>query len=205
MEIDRGIFPVNYNSIKQISPKPGQAYTLAFRASLYSCYVLLCLSTTPAADTSDTQCPDAGYICLLSDCRTAVVPHLAAQHLGKMYATNPPPSFLPPRIFPRSSFPIGILDYIFLMMCATRRRLCSTKRLRADRSPWAHCSKHSRSSCRDRGRGKEPGLPDKCRVKNRLLDSSSNAADNIGHPSFTAILCPEGMVLCNKRDRQKQR
>ena len=46
--------------------------------------------------------------------------------------------------------------------------------------PFIDISKHSRSSCRDRGRGKEPGLPDKCRVKNRLLDSSSNAADNIG-------------------------
>lgn len=40
------------------------------------------------AGTSDTQYPDAGCSCLLSGCRTAIVPHLVVQHLGKMYATN---------------------------------------------------------------------------------------------------------------------
>lgn len=42
----------------------------------------------PIENTSDTQCPDAGYSCPLSGCRTAVVPHLVVQHLGKMYATQ---------------------------------------------------------------------------------------------------------------------
>ena len=145
---------------------------MAFRASLYSCYVLLCLSTTPAADTSDTQCPDAGYSCLLSYCRTAVPPHLVAQFLRKMCAANPLLGFLQPCIFPRSSFPIGILDYIFLIICATRRRLCSTSRLRASRSPAAHRSRHSRSFSGGRGLGNEPAEPDRRRDRNRLLHSS---------------------------------
>ena len=70
----------------------------------------------PIENTSDTQCPDAGYSCLLSDCRTAVVPHLVVQHLGKMYATKPPLGSLQPCIFPAYTFPIGILDYIFLVI-----------------------------------------------------------------------------------------
>ena len=44
----------------------------------------------------------------------------------------------------------------------------------------------------------DPGFPDRCSVRNKLLDSSSKAADNISHPSFTAILCPGGMVLCTR-------
>lgn len=157
---------------------------MAFRASLYSCYVLLCLSPMPIGGTSDTQYPDAGYSCLLSGCRTAVVPQLVVQHLGKMYATNPPLGTLPPCIFPRSSFLIGILNYIFLMIWATRRRLCSTSVLRASRSPAAARSRHSRSRAGERGLGNEPGEPVRCRDRNRLLHSRSSAADSIGHRSF---------------------
>ena len=133
----------------------------------------------PIEDTSDTQCPDAGYSCLLSGCRTAAVPHLVAQYLGKMYATNPPPGTLPPCIFPRSSFPIGILDYIFLIMCATRRRLCSTSWFRASKSPSAHCRRYSRSCWAVSGLGNDPAPPDRCSDKNRLLHSNSKNADSI--------------------------
>ena len=125
----------------------------------------------PIENTSDTQCPDAGYSCLLSDCRTAVVPHLVVQHLGKMYATKPPLGSLQPCIFPAYTFPIGILDYIFLMMWATSRRLCSTSRFRASRSPCAHRSRHARSSSGGSGRGNEPGFPVRQTAPNRLKDT----------------------------------
>lgn len=83
----------------------------------------------PIGGKSDTQYSSAGYSCLLSGCRTAVVPHLAAQHLGKMYATNLPLGALPPCIFPRSSFPIGILDYIFLRIWFSVQRQAEQLRM----------------------------------------------------------------------------
>lgn len=149
----------------------------------------------PIENTSDTQCPDAGYSCLLSDCRTAVVPHLVVQHLGKMYATKPPLGSLQPCIFPAYTFPIGILDYIFLMMWATRRRLCSTKMFRASRSPARLRSRYICSSFALNGLGNEPGFPVSRKVKNRLLASKNSAADSISISPFSAILCPHGKSL----------
>lgn len=133
----------------------------------------------PIGGKSDTQYSSVGYSCLLSDRRIVAVPHLVVQHLGKMYATNLPLGTLPPCIFPRSSFPIGILDYIFLIICATRRMFRSTSILRASRSPCAHRSRYCFSSAADNGFGKEPPPPVRCSCQNMLWHNSSSAALSI--------------------------
>lgn len=156
----------------------------------------------PIEDTFDTQYPDAGCSCPLSGFQTAVVPHLVAQYLGKMYATNPPLGFLQPCIFPAYTFPIGILDYIFLIMCATSRRLCSTSRLRASISPSPHRRRYSRSCAAVSGLGNDPAPPDRCSDRNRLLHSSSKNAEIIrAYLPFFLNLCPCGKSLCTRISR----
>lgn len=157
----------------------------------------------PIGGTSDTQYPDAGCSCLLSDRRIVAVPHLVVQHLGKMYATKPPLGSLQPCIFPAYTFPIGILDYIFLIMCATRRRFRSTSTLRASRSPWAHRSRYFLSSSAVSGLGKEPPSPARCRCQNMLWHTNSSAALSMANASSPCQamrrrevpMCKEAAVL----------
>ena len=69
-------------------------------------------------------------------------------------------------------------------MCATRRRLCSTRMFRASRSPARLRSRYICSSRALRGLGKEPEFPVSRRVRKRLLASKKSAADSISIAPF---------------------
>lgn len=68
------------------------------------------------------------------------------------------------------------------MICATKRKLCSMRALRASSSPLDIRSRYSASSSRFSGLGKEPLLPDSRRVKNSPFNVSNNHAVHIGMP-----------------------
>ena len=158
---------------------------MAFRASLYSCYVLLCLSPMPIEDTSDTQYLDAGYSCLLSDCRIAAVPHLVVQYLGKMYATNPPLGFSSALYFsafqlPDWHFGLHLFDDVGHQAQIVLHQYIPGLQISGGTALQALLSRAA-----DRGLGNDPALPVRCRDKNRLLHSSNSAADSIRIAPFT--------------------
>lgn len=107
-----------------------------------------------------------------------------------MYATNESPAN-PCKLYLHSSNFLPL--YPFLTICATRRRLCSTRIFRASLSPFFASSRYFFSSSAFKGRGKEPLLLERRRVKNRLFKIKIIQAESIKtppRPTYVDAGCP---------------